>query len=101
LSFRIEVSDRASAQIRVAARWWVDNRSKAPGAFAEEVERAFELLSVLPSTGEPVLHPRLYGLRRIFLARVRYHLYYTVSPEAEAVEVLSLWHASRGSTPVL
>jgi hypothetical protein len=36
-----------------------------------------------------------------FMARVRYHLYYTVSLDTETIEILSLWHASRGSAPIL
>ena len=101
MSFQIRVSARASAQIRVAAGWWLENRPKAPEAFAEEIERGFELLRAFPSTGQHVPHSRLDGVHRILLARVRYHLYYTVSLETETIEVLSLWHTSRGSAPIL
>lgn len=98
---RFRVSARASSQIRTAASWWLKNRPKAPEAFGEELERGFELLRSLPSAGEAVSHPRLPALRRILLARVRYHLYYTFSPETETIEVLALWHTSRGSAPIL
>jgi len=99
LSYRIEVSPKAASQIRVAANWWLKNRPKAREAFSEEIERGFELARTLPSAGEPVWHPHLTGVRRILLGRVRYYLYYSVTPETETVEVLTLWHTSRGSEP--
>jgi hypothetical protein len=38
-------------------------------------------------------------MRRVLLGRVRYHLYYVVVPEEEAVDVLALWHTARGTGP--
>jgi plasmid stabilization system protein ParE len=101
LTYRFHVAPSAEAQIRDAANWWIENRPKAPEAFAEDVERAFEIISSLPGTGEPVFHSRLKGLRRLLMGRVRYHLYYHVDQERETVEVLALWHTSRGTTPTL
>ena len=95
MSFRIRVAGRASAQIRRAAEWWLANRTKASSAFAEEIERGFELIRMIPGAGERVVHPRLPELRRLLLGRVRYHLYYVVSKEDEAIEILALWHTSR------
>ena len=43
---------------------------------------------------------RLTGVRRVHLARVHYHLYYRVTAEP-AIEVLALWHTSRGASPEL
>ena len=101
MTYRFHVAPGAEAQIRDAANWWIENRPKAPEAFAEDLERAFEIISSLPGTGEPVSHSRLKGLRRLLMGRVRYCLYYHVDQEGEAVEVLALWHTSRGSTPTL
>jgi len=101
VSFRIEVSRIAETQIEAAADWWLKNRLKAPAAFAEEIERAFTLVCSLPFVGEPISHSRRKGVRRLLLGRVHYHLYYQVSTEAETVEVLALWHTSRGSKPTL
>lgn len=95
MSYRIRVARRAQAQIRKAADWWVDNRPKAPTAFSEEIARGFELIRAMPGIGEPVAHPNLPDIRRLLLGRVQYHLYYAVSHEEEAVEVLALWHTSR------
>jgi len=101
LSYRLRVAPQAAAQIRAGAIWWARNRSKAPAAFTEDIEKGFELARSLPSVGEPVRHSRLPGVRRLLLARVRYHLYYSVSHETETVEILALWHTSRGTTPDL
>ena len=101
MTYRFRVAPGAEAQIRDAANWWIENRPKAPEAFAEDLERAFEIISSLPGTGEPVSHSRLKGLRRLLMGRVRYYLYYHVDQERETVEVLALWHTSRGSTPTL
>jgi plasmid stabilization system protein ParE len=99
LSYHIHVSPRAALQIRTAAKWWAENRSKAPEAFAEEMEHAFDLARRFPSAGEAVAHADLPGVRRLLLNRIRYHLYYCVSPENDTVEVLALWHTSRGRRP--
>jgi hypothetical protein len=37
----------------------------------------------------------LRGVRRVHLARIRYHLYYRAT--SSAVEVLAFWHARRGT----
>lgn len=101
MSYRIRVSSQAAAQIRDAADWWFENRPKAPEALDEEIERSFDLLCALPSAGEPVAHSAIEGLRRILLGRVHYHLYYSASRQTETVEILALWHTSRGTVPPL
>ena len=101
MKFRLRVASRAEKQIREAADWWLENRRKAPRAFSEDLEKAFDLITSLPRAGEPVRHPRLSGLRRLYLQRVRYHLYYSVSDDTEIVEVLAFWHPSRGRKPTL
>jgi plasmid stabilization system protein ParE len=97
----VKVTRRAAVDIRAAAAWWAENRSGAPAALREELARAFELLATHPEIGAVARNPRLAGIRRILLARVRYHLYYRVVTNPPAVEILALWHASRGSTPLL
>lgn len=101
MNYRVRVAPRAAAQIRKAAGWWLRHRSKAPAAFAEEVERGFQLIQSLSGIGERVSHPEHPGLRRVLLDRVHYHLYYVVSADEQAVDVLAVWHTSRGSGPSL
>jgi len=69
--------------------------------FAEELELAFGLIEQFPYAGEEIPHRRISPLRRVLLARSQYHLYYTVYVEGGVIEVLALWHTSRGRTPPL
>lgn len=100
MTYRIRVSRRAESQLEVASAWWSENRPKAPDAFEEEIERGFDLISSMPSVGQPVAHAELSGVRRLLLGRIRYYLYYLVQPDSKTVEILALWHASRGSSPI-
>ena len=45
------------------------------------------------------LHARVQGIRRIYLPKVAYHLYYTF--DDDEVLVRALWGARRGRGPVL
>lgn len=93
----LRVTHRAAREISEASAWWAANRSEAPGAFREELERAFDLLATYPGVGARALNARLPGVRRIHLSKVRHHLYYRVS--SEAVEILAFWHTGRGEDP--
>lgn len=95
----VRVTRRAQAQIDRAALWWDEYRDLAPEAFDEDLAEAFLLLSAEPGVGAPVLNTRAQGIRRLHLARIHYHLYYRV--RSGHVEVLALWHTSRGSSPSL
>ncbi len=101
MRYRLRVAPRAESTIREAAAWWLDNRPKAPHAFEEDLEKAFGLISSLPRAGQSVRHSRIDGIRRVLMGRVRYYLYYRVDEDAEAVEVLAAWHASRKGHPNL
>ena len=101
MGWGFRVAPRAAAQIRDAAGWWAENRPKAPDAFLEDVEAGFDMIQRLPGAGQRVEHPRIEGIRRIVLTRVRYVLYYRVAKNERVVEVLALWHASKGSQPDL
>ena len=97
----IEVSAAAAEQIRAAQAWWRTYRPKAPDAIHEELERASALLAAHPQIGSRARNVKLVGVRRIHLARIRYHLYYRVSEAPRQIEILGFWHASRGSQPPL
>ena len=66
-----------------------------------ELHHAFALLVEQPHVGESTRDPSLGGARRFYLSGSRYLLYYRVRETAGVVEVLRLWHASRGRTPKL
>lgn len=95
----VRIVNSAARAILEAAEWWTANRPQAPDAFAEELRRAFQLIATHPAIGARARNIRLAGVRRIHLARIHYHLYYRVSGSPPVVEVLALWHTSRGSAP--
>jgi plasmid stabilization system protein ParE len=97
----IEVSDLAKAQILAAEEWWRVNRLKAPNAIREDLERASSLIAVQPEIGARARNVALHGVRRLHLARIRYDVYYRVGQTAGQLEILALWHASRGASPPL
>jgi plasmid stabilization system protein ParE len=96
---KVRVTKRAHAQIERAALWWDENRPLAPQAFDEELSKAFSLLGLQPGIGAPVRNARARDVRRLHLARIHYYLYYRVR-DGE-VEVLAIWHTSRGREPSL
>ncbi|HEX9983368.1 MAG TPA: type II toxin-antitoxin system RelE/ParE family toxin [Thermoanaerobaculia bacterium] len=98
---KFKVAARADRQIRVASAWWARNRPYAPRLFAEDLESAFDLVEQFPHAGEAVPHRRIIALRRVLLSHVQYFLYYTVHTDARVVEILALWHSSRGAPPHL
>jgi len=96
---QIDITDDAAIQIAAAARWWNENRPATAGAVLDDLDRILGLLRVQPAMGARARHVRLSGVRRITLSRIRYYLYYRVV--GDALQVLALWHTSRGSAPSL
>lgn len=99
MTLRIKISARAALQTRRAAEWWVDNRPAAPGAVGKDVGESIALLAEQPSIGSRYEGARTPGVRRLFLSRIGYFLYYRVA--SDSLEVLALWHSSRESQPRL
>jgi plasmid stabilization system protein ParE len=96
---KVEVTPVAALQIEAAANWWVKNRPAAPDAIRVDFQEAVSLLSRQPGVGAKSSTARYPNLRRLYLARVRYHVYYQV--ESGTVFIVAFWHASRGSKPDL
>lgn len=97
MALRVKISARAAMQTRRAAEWWQQNRPAAPGAVARDVGESVALLAEQSGIGAKYDGARTPGVRRLFLGRIGYFLYYRVSDEA--LEVLALWHASREEQP--
>ncbi len=95
----VQVTALAAGHIREAEAWWRSNRLSAPNAIREELEKAFAMLSAQPNVGPRARHVRLAEVRRVYLARVKYDLYYRVLQEGRVVEVLAFWHSRRGESP--
>jgi plasmid stabilization system protein ParE len=94
---RVVVTPRALAQIERAAMWWLENRPAAPDAIRVDFEAALRLLAFELGIGSRSSSPKHPDLRRIYLSRIGYHVYYRVKDGR--IQVLAFWHASRGSGP--
>ncbi len=62
-----------------------------------DIAESIALLAEQPGIGAKYEGARVPGVLRLFLGRIGYFLYYRV--ESDALEVLALWHASRGTQP--
>ncbi|HUR82089.1 MAG TPA: type II toxin-antitoxin system RelE/ParE family toxin [Thermoanaerobaculia bacterium] len=96
-SYRVRISSLAMAQLDRGAAWWRKNRDKAPDAFDHDTDEAFRLLRTNPLIGQRVRLRR--PARRLWLERIRFYIYYRV--KGDIIEIIAVWHASRGSRPNL
>ena len=99
MTLRVKISARAAAQIRRAAKWWTENRPAAPGAVRIDIGDALALLAEQPGFGTAYEGARVQGVRRLLVGRIRYFIYYRAS--SDTLEVLAVWHVSRGKQPSL
>jgi plasmid stabilization system protein ParE len=99
LPLHIEVSELAEAQISGLDIWWRKNRLKAPNAVREELERVSALIAFHPGIGARATNLKLPGVRRIFVERLHYHLYYRLTGVPEYVEIVAVWGSRRGTPP--
>ena len=97
MPLEIFISRRAAREIERVVEWWAENRPLAPGAVRKDLEAALSLLSVQPEIGIRVKGASSPDIRRIHLDRIRYWVYYRV--RENRLEVVSVWHSSRGSDP--
>ena len=79
--------------------WWTQNRPAAPGAVRKDVEAALALLVEEPGIGTKVETPRSDVVRRLYLPRIKYFVYYRV--RGKIIEVVAFWHSSREEGPSL
>jgi len=99
VSLSIKVSARAAAQIQKAAAWWAANRPAAPGAVAADFGEAAALLADSPGIGARYEGSRTPEVRRLFLSRIGYFIYYRTANGS--LTILAFWHASRGKGPAV
>ena len=95
----VEVTPRALAQLKRAAKWWTKNRLAAEDAIAKDFEAATKLLALHPGIGMRTTSRKYPELRSLQLDRVRYDIYYDIRPGK--VVVLAFWHSNRGTDPQL
>lgn len=91
------ISRRAAREIDRVAGWWATHRPAAPGAVRKDLEAAFALLVEQPGLGGEVTQADSSGIRRFHVDRIRYWVYYRV--RGKRLEVVCVWHSSRGSGP--
>lgn len=99
MTLQIRVTRRAAREIERVAQWWSVNRTAAPGAVRTDLKATFDVLREQPGIGVRVEDARFPETRRIHLDRIQYWVYYRV--RGGQLEVLSVWHSSRGSTPLV
>ena len=95
----VKIKPRALREIERAAKWWAENRLAAPGAIRKDIAAALALLVEEPGIGTMIEISRPIIVRRLYLTRVRYFIYYRVV--GENLEIIAFWHASRGKEPKL
>ena len=99
MALRVKISTRAADQIRKAAEWWAANRPAAPGAIGADFGEAVALLAEQPGIGAKYEGSRTPEVRRLFLSRVGYFIYYKA--QNDSLHVLAFWHANREHQPAL
>lgn len=101
MTLPVRFTANAEREIEAALGWWTRNRDKAPGALSEDLAQALDLISNYPLVGTPAAHSRFATVRRLYLSRVRYYVYYRMLRGRPArIEVLAFWHASRSARSV-
>jgi len=99
MSLRIKISVRAANHVRQASQWWAENRPAAPNAVTVDFAESVLLLAEQPGIGAKYEGSRTPGVRRLYLGRVKYFIYYKVANSV--LHVLAFWHASREQQPAL
>jgi plasmid stabilization system protein ParE len=101
VSFRVELSPQARAQIATINLWWAENRPAAPTLVAAEFETAIQQLTTSPESGHLHERRRKVHVRKVLMPRSRYYLYYEVNLASRLVTILAVWHVARGQGPTL
>lgn len=95
---KVRFTATARQHVRLFQQWWQEN-SVRPEILHHDLREALKLLSALPGMGLPYPATTLPGVRRLYIERLRSHLYYTY--DEREILIRALWHASRGSGPDL
>ena len=99
MALELFISRRAAREIDRVAGWWANRRPAAPGVVRKDIEAALTLLVEQPGVGVVVPEASSPGIRRFYVDRIRYWVYYRV--RGKRLEVVSVWHASRGAGPTV
>lgn len=91
------IKPRALRQIHIGAKWWSENRLAAPGAIDSDLTDALATLVEQPGIGSRVENARDPEVRRFYLVRTQYFVYYR--PNGRFLEVVAFLHSSRENAP--
>ena len=96
----VELTSQAARQLAQAREWWHAHRDKAPHAVDDDVSALFGLLEGRPEFVGRALE-QLPAVRRVHLRRIRYYAYFRIVDGGSRVQIVALWHTSRGDEPKL
>lgn len=96
---RVVIQRRAVVEAEAVDAWWRVHRSDVSDLFASELDTMLAAIAAMPTLGAAAAGVRAEGVRRVLLRKTRYHVYYRVRDDV--VEVLAVWHTSRGVGPGL
>lgn len=74
----VRIKPRALRQIHRAAEWWSKHRLAAPGAIESDLKDVLDTLVEQPGIGSKVENAREAEIRRFYLVRTRYFIYYRI-----------------------
>ena len=97
MTLTVRIKPRARREINEAAAWWSGNRLAAPGAVAQDLKEALELLAEFPGIGTKVENAKSPETRRWLLKRIGHHIYYR--PRGARLEVVAFWGTDREHGP--
>ena len=95
---RVRFTATARKHVDRERTWWLENRDYKE-LFANELESAVRVLSILPGAGSPYTRAGIPDLRRLFIRKLTCHLYYTF--DDDEVLVRALWGARHERGPAL
>jgi hypothetical protein len=95
----IEITPPAGRQIDEAEKWWLVNRTAAPDAIGEEFTEMIATLSQTARLGRVATDVRTPNVRKVFLRRVGFLIYYRVTGSPPRLQIMAFWHARRGKGP--
>ena len=93
---RVRFTDTATSHVDHERAWWLENRHHQD-LFATELEKAIEILALLPGAGTSYTRTGVPDLRRLYIRKLGCHLYYTF--DADDVIIRGLWGARRERGP--
>jgi hypothetical protein len=95
----VDISSPAARHIRDLEGWWRQNRTAAPNAVREELQRILRVIRITPLASRRATDVDLPNVRRIHITRIWHFLYFRMLDDPERIELLALWSDSREQGP--